>query len=48
MNYVVLGLWGGLNEGFNTQVVSLKSAIQNMPSVSLMPSVIDQYLLTKL
>ena len=48
VNYIVSGLFCGFHVGFNPQAVSLKSAIQNMPSASLVPSVIDQYLLTKL
>ena len=48
VNYVVSGLRCGFHVGFNPQAVSLKSAIQNMPSASLMPSVIDQYLITEL
>ena len=34
--------------GFNPASVSLKSATENMPSASLQPSVIDDYLLTEL
>ena len=44
MDYVILGLSKGFHLGFNPLAVSLKSASQNMPSASLQPSVIDQYL----
>ena len=48
VNYVVSGLRCGFHVGFNPQAAFLKSAIQNMPSASLMPSVIDQHLITEL
>ena len=41
---VLDGLQNGFWVGFNLASVSLKSATQNMPSVSLQPSVIDDYL----
>ena len=47
-DYVISGLSNGFHLGFNPRAVSLKSARQNMPSASLQPSVIDQYLLTEL
>ena len=48
VDYVISGLSNGFHLGFNPRAVSLKSARQNMPSASLQPSVIDQYLLTEL
>ena len=48
VDYVISGLSNGFHLGFNPLAVSLKSARQNMPSASLQPSVIDQYLLTEL
>ena len=44
VDYLILGLSNGFHLGFNPLAVSLKSASQNMPSASLQPSVIDQYL----
>ena len=41
---VLDGLQNGFWVGFNLASVSIKSATQNMPSVSLQPSVIDDYL----
>ena len=41
---VLDGLHNGFWVGFNLASVSIKSATQNMPSVSLQPSVIDDYL----
>ena len=46
--YVLDGLQNGFRVGFNPASVSLKSATQNMPSASLQPSVIDDYLYTEL
>ena len=46
--YVLDGLQNGFRVGFNPASVSLKSATQNMPSASLQPSVIDEYLSTEL
>ena len=46
--YLISGLSNGFHLGFNPLAVSLKSASQNMPSASLQPSVIDQYLRTVL
>ena len=48
VNYVLDGLQNGFRVGFNPASVSLKSATQNMPSASLQPSVIDDYLHTEL
>lgn len=48
VDYVISGLSNGFHLGFNPLAVSLKSTSQNMPSVSLQPSVIDQYLRTEL
>ena len=48
VTYVLDGLQNGFRVGFNPASVSLKSATQNMPSASLQPSVIDDYLLTEL
>ena len=48
VTYVSDGLENGFRVGFNPLSVSLKSATQNMPSVSLQPSVIDDYLHTEL
>ena len=48
VDYVISGLSNGFHLGFNPLAVSLKSASQNMPSASLQPSVIDQYLHTEL
>ena len=44
---MVLGLRNGFHLGFNPRAVSLRSTRQNMPSASLQPSDIDQYLLTE-
>ena len=48
VTYVLDGLQNGFPVGFNPASVSLKSATQNMPSASLQPSVIDDYLYTEL
>ena len=48
VTYVLDGLQNGFHAGFNPASVSLKSATQNMPSASLQPSVIDDYLSTEL
>ena len=48
VTYVLDGLQNGFRVGFNRASVSLKSATQNMPSASLQPSVIDDYLYTEL
>ena len=49
VTYVLDGLQNGFRVGFNPASVStLKSATQNMPSASLQPSVIDDYLSTEL
>ena len=45
VDYVITGLMSGFRHGFDPSVVSLKSAVNNMPSASLQPLVIDQYLL---
>ena len=45
---VLDGLQNGFRVGFNPASVSLKSATQSMPSASLQPSVIDDYLSTEL
>ena len=45
---VLDGLQNGFRVGFNPASVSLKSATQNMPSASLQPAVIDDYLCTEL
>ena len=45
---MISGLSNGFHLSFNPLAVSLKSASQNMPSASLQPSVIDQYLHTEL
>ena len=44
---MISGLSNGFHLGFNPLAVSFKSARQNMPSASLHPSLIDQYLLTE-
>ena len=44
VDYVISGLSNGFHLGFNLLAVSFKSASQNMPSVPLQPSAIDQYL----
>jgi len=44
---VITILTSGFHLGFDPLVVSLESAVHNMPSVSLQPSVIDQHLLKK-
>ena len=46
--YVLNGLQNGFRVGFNPTSVSLKLATQNMPSASLHPSDIDDYLYTEL
>ena len=48
VGWVISGLSFGFRLGFIPESVSLKSAIQNMPTAFLQPSVIDQYLLTEL
>ena len=48
VTYVLDGLQNGFRVGFNPASVSLISATQNMPSASLRPSVIDDYLSTEL
>ena len=48
VTYVLDGLQNGFCVGFNPASVSLKSAKQNMPSASLQPSVIDDYISTEL
>ena len=48
VTYVLDGLQNGFRVGFNPASVSLKSASQNMPSASLQPLVIDDYLYTEL
>ena len=48
VTYILDGLQNGFRVGFNPASVSLKSATQNMPSASLQPSVIDDYLSTEL
>ena len=48
VTYVLDGLQNGFRVGFNPASVPLKSATQNMPSASLQPSVIDDYLYTEL
>ena len=48
VTYVLDGLQSGFRVGFNPASVSLKSATQNMPSASLQPSVIDDYLKTEI
>lgn len=45
---MILGLSKAFQLIFNPLAVSFKSASQNMPLVSLQPSVIDQYLRTEL
>ena len=44
VDYVISGLMNGSRLGFDPSAVSLQSAVHNMPSASLQPSVIDQYL----
>ena len=48
VDYVLTGIQEGFRVGFNPVSVSLRSARQNMPSASLQPSVIDDYLQTEL
>ena len=48
VDYVLTGIQEGFRVGFNPLSVSLRSARQNMPSASLQPSVIDDYLQTEL
>ena len=48
VTYVLDGLQNGFLAGFNPASVSIKLAIQNIPSGSLQPSVIDDYLHTEL
>ena len=45
---MISGITSGFRLGFDPLVVSLWFATQNMPSASLHPAVIDQYLLTEL
>ena len=45
---VITGLMCGFCLGFDPSVVSLQSSVHNMPSASLQPSVIDQYLISEL
>ena len=44
VTYILDGLQNGFHVGSNHASVSLQSATQNMPSASLQPSVIDDYL----
>ena len=44
VEYVLAGIRKGFRVGFNQASVSPRSAQQNMPSASLQPSVIDNYL----
>ena len=44
VDYVISGLMNGFRLGFDPSAVSLQSAVHNMPSASLQPSVINQYL----
>lgn len=48
VDYVITGLKQGFRLGFDPSAVSLRSAVHNMPSASLQPSVIDQYLQAEL
>ena len=48
VDFVISGLSQGFHLGFNSLAVSLQSASHNMPSTSLQPTVIDQYLLKEL
>ena len=48
VDYVITGLTSGFRLGFDPSAVSLQSAVHNVPSASLQPSVIDQYLLSEL
>ena len=48
VDFVISGLSQGFRLGFNSLAVPLQSASHNMPSASLQPSVIDQYLLREL
>ena len=43
----ITGLTSGFRLGIDPSAVSLQSAVQNMPSASPQPSVIDQYLLSE-
>ena len=45
---VLTGLRCGFHLGFNSSIVSLKSASQNMSSALLQPAVIDKYLLDEM
>ena len=47
VDYVISGLTNGFRLGFDPSAVSLQSTAHNMPSASLQPSVLDQYLLTE-
>ena len=48
VDYVISGLVNGFHLGFDPLAVSSQSAVYNVPSASLQPSVIDQYLLSEL
>ena len=48
VDFVISGLSQGFHLGFDSLAVSLQSASHNMPTASLQPSVIDQYLLKEL
>ena len=48
VTYLLDGLQNGFCVGFNPASVSLKSAKQNMPSASLQPSAIDDYISSEL
>lgn len=48
VKFVTRGLCYGFRLGFNPESVSLKSALQNMSSALLQPSVINNYLLDEL
>ena len=48
VDFVISGLSQGFRLGFNSLAVSFQSASHDMPSASLQPSVIDQYLLREL
>lgn len=48
VNYVITGFTSGFLLGFDPSVVFLKSAVHNIPSASLQPSVIDKYILPEL
>ena len=48
VTYLLDGLQNGFCVGFNPASVSLKSATQSMPSASLQPSAIDDYISSEL